>query len=212
MSESRDGHPGLPVPNKPDGFCGGKAAPGRTNITIFACCTAQLLLMNCYIKNKFCLNQSNTETKNGKAELRSWVKVEVAVLGSQSPISLTVFVAVKQQWNEKLVLIMAVSLKPEGQLKVYQSARVSLITAHPAYADKNKSVKPKIVRIEMDFFFFFFYPRRTFPFMLQHCVASALLELKTFRRFYGARGADSLVRLIRGQFLWRLISVKRQSY
>ena len=31
----------------------------RTNISIFACCTAPtvMLLMNCYIRNQFCLNQ-----------------------------------------------------------------------------------------------------------------------------------------------------------
>ena len=31
LCESRGGHPGLPVPNKPDGFCGRKATLKQTN-------------------------------------------------------------------------------------------------------------------------------------------------------------------------------------
>ena len=62
LCESRDGRPRLPVPNKPHGFCGCKAT----------------------------LNQ--IESKGCHPELRSCVKVKVAVPGSPSLISLMVFV------------------------------------------------------------------------------------------------------------------------
>ena len=64
VCESRGGRPGLPVPDKPDGFCGRKA----------------------------------TFKKEATAsELRSCVKVEVAVLGYPSLISLMVSVDVKRR-------------------------------------------------------------------------------------------------------------------
>ena len=80
-----------------------------------------ILLMNCYIRNKFCLNQSrggrpgppvpnspyglcghkatlnlNSVCRCKTAELGSCVKVEVAVLGSPFLTDLTVSVDVKQ--------------------------------------------------------------------------------------------------------------------
>ena len=67
LCECGGGRPGLPVSNKPYGFCGRQAA----------------------------LNHSVNRWKC--TELRSCVNVEVAVLGSPSLISLMVSVNVKQQ-------------------------------------------------------------------------------------------------------------------
>ena len=86
LCEFRSGRPGLPVPNIPYGPCGRKAT------------------LNCSLKKK---KKKKNPTKNKNktknplncsiSELRSCVKVEVAVLGSPSLIFLVVSVDVKQQ-------------------------------------------------------------------------------------------------------------------
>ena len=76
LCERRDGCPGLPVPNGPYGFCECKAT------------------LNCSLYDlwgrKATLNHSISE-------LKSCVKVEVAVLDSQSQIVLMFSVDVKQR-------------------------------------------------------------------------------------------------------------------
>ena len=86
------GHPGRPVPNKPDGFCGRKATLKQN------CTESELDQELCEyrgghpglpVPNKpdgFCGRQATLKQNCTELELRSCVKVEVAILGSPSLI------------------------------------------------------------------------------------------------------------------------------
>ena len=101
-SESRGGRPGLPVPNSPYGLCEGGPAAGTSPVKVGGVFRAQELCSESRsgrpglpVPNSPYGLRGRTATLN--MELRSSVKVDVAILGSPSLIVFTVSVKVVLQ-------------------------------------------------------------------------------------------------------------------
>ena len=92
--ESRGGRPGLPVSNSPYGLCGRKAT--LKNRAHWLCESRGGRPWLPVPKGLNCLCGRNATLNCSISELRSWVRVEVAVQGSTSLIVRTVSVDVKQ--------------------------------------------------------------------------------------------------------------------
>ena len=88
LCESRGGRPGLPIPNGPYGLCRVKAK--LPSLRAQKLCESRGGLYG------LCGRKVTLKLKHQVSELRSCVKVEVAVLGSPSLMVLMVSVDVKQ--------------------------------------------------------------------------------------------------------------------
>ena len=91
LCESRGGRPGLPVPSSPYGLCGRKATLN------LRCVKVEVAVPDSNSPCGLCGRKATLNlSSDTDLELRSCVKVEVAVLGSPSLIVLVVSVDVKQ--------------------------------------------------------------------------------------------------------------------
>ena len=100
---------------------------GRTNISIFACCTAQLLccyLTVIYIRNKLCLNQYNVVT-NGTAP---------------SPPSVSLCAGRQPALFASSWLSLPKSLSPKGSFTLLKFTHNVLIAATAAHLEDRQRV------------------------------------------------------------------------
>ena len=101
LCESRGGRPGLPIPKSPYGLCGCKATLILLSVRAQELCESLGGHPGLPVPNSsYDLCGCKVTLNHWHSEFRSCVKVEVAVLGSPSLISLMVSVDVKQHWNE----------------------------------------------------------------------------------------------------------------
>ena len=113
LCESWGGCPGLPVPTKPCGFCGRKVTLNWTSANrVQELCESWGGHPGLPVPKKphgYCGCKATVKQWLA-TEFRSCVKIEVAILGSPSLISLVDSVDVKQQWNSDLLQYLQLPL------------------------------------------------------------------------------------------------------